>query len=77
MSALAPADERVDVGPVLGQVLERAADPQQWARFERQLRSVGYCRRPVRLSGRTDAIDRDTGELRTVFTSDASRTARC
>jgi hypothetical protein len=70
MSALTRADKRTDVGPVLGQVLERAADPQQWARFERQLRSVGYCRRPVRLSGRTDAIDRETGELRTVFSSE-------
>src|SRR3954453_14569239 len=70
MSVLALADEQFGVGPVLGQGLERAADPQQWARFERQLCAVGYCRRPVRLSGRTDAIDRDTGELRTVFSSE-------
>ena len=42
------------VGPALEDVLARAADPVEWERFERQLRSVGYCRRPVRLSGRVD-----------------------
>jgi hypothetical protein len=55
--------------PVLGQVLERAADPVQWERFERQLRSTGYCRRPIRLHGRTEAIDVATGEVRTVFST--------
>ena len=42
---------------MLEQVLARAADADQWARFERQLRSAGYCRRPVRLRGQTAAID--------------------
>ena len=64
-------------GAVLGEVLERAADPEMWERFERQLRSTGYCRRPVRLRGRIDAIDAATGEVRTVFSTDASRTRRC
>jgi hypothetical protein len=58
-------------GAVLGQVLERAADPEMWERFERQLRSTGYCRRPVRLRGRTDAIDTVTGEVRPVFSTAA------
>ena len=44
-------------------VLERAADPDEWERFERQLRSTGYCRRPVRLRGRVDSIDATTGEV--------------
>ena len=43
-------------------VLERRprsarADPDEWERFERQLRSNGYCRRPVRLRGRVDSLD--------------------
>ena len=52
-------------------VLERAADPEQWERFERQLRSTGYCRRPVRLRGQVDAIDLATGEVGTVYSTDA------
>ena len=56
-------------GTVLGNVLERAADPEQWERFERQLRSTGYCRRPIRLRGQTDAVDVATGEVRTVFST--------
>src|SRR6188472_3456603 len=58
------------VGPVLEDVLARAADPEQWARFERQLRSAGYCRRPVRLRGQTAAIDTATGEARTTFSTE-------
>jgi hypothetical protein len=54
---------------VLGQVLDRAADPEVWERFERQLRSTGYCRRPVRLRGQTDAVDTVTGEVRAVFST--------
>src|SRR3954451_11865437 len=57
MSALAaPA-------PVLNDVLKRAADPDEWERFERQLRTTGYCRRPVRLAGGFIAFDRETGEI--------------
>jgi S-DNA-T family DNA segregation ATPase FtsK/SpoIIIE len=54
---------------VLGQVLERAEDPEMWERFERQLRSTGYCRRSVRLRGQTDAVDTVTGEVRAVFST--------
>src|SRR4051812_39140078 len=56
-------------GPVMRDVLERAADPDEWERFERQLRSTGYCRRPVRLWGQVDAIDRSTGEVRSVYST--------
>jgi hypothetical protein len=51
-------------------VLDRAADPEQWERFERQLRSSGYCRRPIRLRGQVDAVDVATGELRTLYSTD-------
>src|SRR5215218_7884591 len=61
---------RVDLASrIVRDVLERAADPEQWERFERQLRSTGYCRRPVRLSGQVDAIDLATGEVRTTYST--------
>src|SRR3954465_3591101 len=49
--------------PLLDAVLKRAADPDEWERFERQLRSSGYCRQPVRLRGRVDSLDASTGEV--------------
>src|SRR3954468_11353170 len=70
MTATATATVERPVGPGIEQVLARAADADQWARFERQLRSAGYCRRPVRLRGQTAAMDTATGELRTTFSSD-------
>jgi hypothetical protein len=54
---------------VLAGVLDRASDPEHWLRFERQLRSAGYCRRPVRLRGEISAVDHATGEVRTTFTT--------
>src|SRR3954464_13455451 len=50
-------------GPLLNDVLKRAADPDDWERFERQLRSSGYCRQPIRLRGRVDSVDGSTGEV--------------
>jgi len=58
------------MGPALEGVLKRAADPDEWELFERQLRSTGYCRQPVRMRGQVDAIDRTTGEIRTVYSTD-------
>jgi hypothetical protein len=55
--------------PLLADVLDRAADPASWERFDRQLRATGYCRRPVRLRGQVDHVDRATGEVRTAFTT--------
>ena len=43
--------------------------PRRWERFDRQLRATGYCRRPVRLRGQVDHVDRVTGEVRTAFTT--------
>jgi hypothetical protein len=54
---------------VLAEVLERASDSRQWERFERQMRSAGYCRHPVRLHGQVDGIDVETGEVRTIFST--------
>src|SRR4051794_11691718 len=66
MSAIAmPASS-----PVLAEVLERAADPEEWERFERQLRSSGYCRRPVRLRGRVDSLNAQTGEVVTSYSTE-------
>jgi hypothetical protein len=54
---------------VLAEVIARVSDEDQWARFERQLRSTGYCRHPVRLRGEVDGIDVATGEVRTIFST--------
>lgn len=55
---------------LVGDVIARAADPEHWERFDRQLKATGYCRRPVRLRGQVDAIDTTTGEIRTMFSTD-------
>jgi hypothetical protein len=60
---------QAEAGPILEQVLARAADPDRWERFERQMRLTGYCRRPVRLQGQVDAVDVATGDIRTVYTT--------
>ena len=57
-------------GVVLAGVMERVADAQQWGRFNAQLRSSHGCRRPVRLRGRVDAMNHETGELRRVYSTD-------
>src|SRR3954454_9522546 len=56
--------------PELDGVLARAADPDEWERFERQLRSNGYCRRPVRLHGRVGRVDGGTGEGLSSYSTD-------
>ena len=65
------AEHGLGDGAVLTQVLERAADSKQWARFDAQLRSCGGCRQPVRLHGKVDAVDERTGECRPVYSTDA------
>jgi hypothetical protein len=70
MTATAIVAVERPVGPVLAGVLTRAADPDQWERFERQLRATGYCRRPVRMSGRIDAVDLVTGEVETTYSTE-------
>src|SRR4051794_19831662 len=58
------------VTPELEGVLARAADPDEWERFERQLRSNGYCRQPIRLRGRVDSLDVTTGEVVASYSTD-------
>jgi hypothetical protein len=64
--------ERVEAPPssLVEQLLGRVADADEWQRFERQLRAMGYCRQPVRLQGRADAVDLATGECRRVYSTD-------
>ena len=66
--AIQQTEERAS--PVVTQLLDRAADAEQWERFERQMRATGYCRQPVRLRGQVDAIDLATGESRTVYSTE-------
>jgi hypothetical protein len=52
---------------VLGEVVERAGDGyDRWAELVAQ---AGYCHHPIRLAGRVDQADRQTGEVRPVYDS--------
>jgi Replication initiator protein, pSAM2 len=52
---------------VLAEVVQRAGNGyQRWAELVAQ---AGYCAHPIRLAGRVDHADRDSGELRTVYDS--------
>jgi hypothetical protein len=42
---------------LLAELLDRAGDPEGFARFEAQGESCGWCREPVRLSGRVTEVD--------------------
>jgi hypothetical protein len=59
-----------DVLPgVLGELVDRAgAGYQRWAELVAQ---AGYCHHPIRLAGRVEHADRLTGEVRTVYDSEA------
>jgi hypothetical protein len=53
---------------VLGEVIERAGHGyERWAELVAQ---AGYCHHPIRLAGRVEHADRQTGEVRTVYDSD-------
>ena len=45
------------VGPALLDAIIDRVGRTDWQRFEAQLRSSGYCARPVRLQGRIDVCD--------------------
>jgi hypothetical protein len=54
---------------VLGEVVDRAGHGyQRWAELVAQ---AGYCHHPIRLAGRVEHADRLTGEVRTVYDSEA------
>jgi hypothetical protein len=53
---------------VLGELVERAGHGyQRWAELVAQ---AGYCHHPIRLTGRVEHADRETGEVRTVYDSE-------
>src|SRR3954463_4767232 len=64
-------DSQAETTALVEDVLARAADPWSAERFQRQLESIGFCRRPVRLPGRIDAVDRGTGEVRATYSTGA------
>jgi hypothetical protein len=41
----------------------RVSDPDEFSRSERQIRATGFCRRPVRLAGKTVQVDSETDEV--------------
>jgi hypothetical protein len=53
---------------VLGELVERAGHGyERWAELVAQ---AGYCHHPIRLAGRVEHADRQTGEVRTVYDSE-------
>jgi hypothetical protein len=57
-----------DVLPgVLAEVVQRAG--HGYDRWMELVAQAGYCHHPIRLAGRIDQADRQTGELRTVYDS--------
>jgi hypothetical protein len=57
-----PLDGRMRPG-LLGEIVERAADPRAYAAWQRQVAGTGYCAAPIRLVGRTRCVHETTGEL--------------
>jgi hypothetical protein len=52
-----PSDQRI------AELVARVSEPDEFARWERQIRATGFCRRPVRLAGKTVRVDPETGEV--------------
>jgi hypothetical protein len=59
-----PVDPRV-----IDLVLARAADPEVFEAWRSRAKATGWCRHPVRLVGKTLAVESETGEVRSSFTS--------
>jgi hypothetical protein len=54
---------------VLAELVDRASHGyDRWAELVAQ---AGHCHHPIRLAGRIDQVDRTTGEVRTVYDSEA------
>ena len=54
--------------PILLEGMERAGD--RFERWNEQVIHTGYCCRPIRVRGKVDQIDRATGELRAVYSTE-------
>jgi hypothetical protein len=64
--------EPVKIGELLPGVLQEVIDRTGpgYERWAEQVAATGYCAHPVRLRGRIDHADRQTGEVRTVYDTD-------
>src|SRR5215207_1696300 len=64
--------EPVRVGELLPGVLQEVIDRagHGYERWMEQVAATGYCAHPVRLRGRVDHADPQTGEVRTVYATD-------
>jgi hypothetical protein len=56
---------------LLAELLERAGDPDGFARFEAQGEACGWCRQPVRLMGSVEDVDPDGSRRRVVYSTAA------
>jgi hypothetical protein len=56
--------------PVMRELSARARDPEHLARFQGQLKSSGYCARPVRLRGHVEACAGHGGPGRVIWSTD-------
>jgi Replication initiator protein, pSAM2 len=57
-------------GPGADATASDTTTPEDFTRWERQVASTGYCTNPIRLHGRIDAIDLETGELKNMYRTD-------
>jgi hypothetical protein len=64
--------ELARVGEVLPEVLAEVVDRagQGYDRWAELVAQAGYCHHPIRLAGRVEHADRQTGEVRTVYDSE-------
>jgi hypothetical protein len=63
------SDHDLGAGASAEAILELAARVD-FHRWEAQLAATGHCASPIRLQGRTDAIDRATGQTRVIYDTD-------
>lgn len=59
----------IDDDRLLSELLERAGDPEGFARFEAQGEACGWCRQPVRLVGTVEEVDYDGSGRRVVYST--------
>ncbi len=69
LSLASRPDDDLGAGASAGAILELAAR-DDFHRWEHQLAATGHCASPIRLQGRIDAIDRATGQVRTMYDTD-------
>jgi hypothetical protein len=54
--------------PILLEAFERAGNG--FVRWDQQVARTGYCCRPIRIKGKVEQVDRETGEVRQVYTTE-------